>query len=159
MIVAMAKERVIGKDNQMPWHLPADLAHFKKTTLNHPVIMGRKTYQSIGFALPKRKNIVISRSKDFSAENITIVSTPKEAIEAAGSADEIMIMGGATIYQEFLPFAQRLYLTLIDLDVAGDTFFPDYQHLGWNTSEQQSHLADDKNPYNYQFIILDRVTN
>ncbi len=158
MIAAMAKNRVIGADNQMPWHLPADLGHFKRTTLGKPVVMGRKTYQSIGKALPGRLNIVISRSSEFSVDDATVVQSCEQAIEAAGKVDELMIIGGGTIYQFFLPLCYRLYLTEIDLNVQGDTYFPDYQAAAdWNLIESNSFAADDKNKYPYTFITLDRV--
>ncbi len=157
LVVAMANNRVIGLENKMPWHLPADLSHFKKTTMGHAVIMGRKTYQSIGFSLPGRHNIVLTQSKDFQAKQVTVASNIQQAIEAAGDVKEIMIIGGSTIYQQFLPLAERLYLTLIDLRVKGDTFFPDYQHQKWTMTQQQTHQQDENNPYAYQFITLDRT--
>jgi len=156
LIVAMAKNQVIGLDNKMPWHLPADLAHFKNTTLGHPIIMGRKTFQSIGFALPGRHNIVLTHAEDFQAKNVSVAHSVQQAIELAGDVDQIMVMGGATIYQQFLNIATRLYLTLIDLDVKGDTFFPAFNAEEWHSLEQQSFLADEKNPYNYQFLKLDK---
>ncbi|MCC2605121.1 type 3 dihydrofolate reductase [Planctobacterium marinum] len=156
MIAAMAHNRVIGADNQMPWHLPADLKHFKAVTLGKPVIMGRKTFESIGRPLPGRLNIVISRS-GFAAEGVTVVSTPQLALEAADAAEEVMIIGGGVIYDLFLEQADCLYLTFIDLDVAGDTQFPDYQQVAtWCEVEKQSHSPDNKNPYNYQFVTLQR---
>ena len=132
MIAAMANNRVIGADNAMPWHLPADLAHFKRTTLGKPVIMGRKTYESIGRALPGRLNIVITRDDQYSLEDATVVHSPEEALALANEQDtpEVMIIGGGNIYQQFLPQASTLYLTFIDLDVAGDTQFPDYEASG-----------------------------
>lgn len=158
MIAAMARNRVIGADNQMPWHLPADLKHFKAVTLGKPVIMGRKTFESIGRPLPGRLNIVISRS-GFAADGITVVSSPEQALAAAGVVDEVMIIGGGVIYDLFLEQADRLYLTFIDLDVAGDTQFPDYQQVAdWQEVERESHTADDKNPHNYQFVTLQRQT-
>ena len=157
MIAAMAKNRVIGNDNKMPWHLPADLGHFKKTTLHKPVIMGRKTYQSIGFPLPGRKNIIVSRQVDFQPQGVSVVSDLRQAIHAAGEVEELIIMGGATIYQQMLQRADRLYLTFIELEIEGDTFFPDYEQFNWQETYRQSHLANDKNPYNYVFITLDRV--
>ncbi|XOV81354.1 MAG: type 3 dihydrofolate reductase [Aestuariibacter sp.] len=157
MIAAMAKNRVIGADNDMPWHLPADLRHFKQVTLNKPIIMGRKTYESIGKALPGRTNIVISRT-GFQANDATLVSSAEEAITAAGNVDEIMIIGGGKIYEIFLPYADRLYLTHIDLEVNGDTFFPDYgAQADWETKASEVHEADQQNPYNYSFETLQRL--
>ncbi len=151
LIAAMAKNRVIGNQNQMPWHLPADLAHFKKMTLGKPVIMGRKTFQSIGRALPGRKNIVVSRSNNFQAEGITIVNSLDLAIDAAGNVEEVIIMGGGNIYQQMLPRAHRLYLTFIDVEIDGDTQFPDYSQQCWRRVSSETREADEKNPYKLTF--------
>lgn len=157
MIAAMAKNRIIGADNDMPWHLPADLKHFKQVTMDKPVVMGRKTYESIGKALPGRKNIVISRA-GFAADDAIVVATAEEAIAVAGNVDEIMIIGGGKIYEIFLPRAERLYLTHIDLEVNGDTFFPDYGALAdWEIKEVEVHSPDQKNPYSYSFETLQRL--
>ncbi|WP_298943283.1 type 3 dihydrofolate reductase [uncultured Psychromonas sp.] len=158
MIVAMANNRVIGLDNQMPWHLPADLQHFKKTTLGKPVIMGRKTYDSIGRALPGRLNIVVSRDENLAIAGVTCVTSVEEAIRAAEGVEEVMIIGGATIYEYFLKVANRLYLTFIDLDTKGDTCFPDYLAQGdWKKVESEHYAADEKNVHNLEFVTLDRV--
>ncbi|WP_438862917.1 type 3 dihydrofolate reductase [Neptunicella sp.] len=157
MIAAMANNRIIGLDNQMPWHLPADLKHFKATTLGKPVVMGRKTYQSIGKALPGRLNIVISRDPSFKPDDATVVAGPEQALMVAGPVDEVMIIGGGTVYQHFLPLCQRLYITEIELNVDGDTQFPDYQTAAtWQQIECQEYSADDKNPYAYRFVTLQR---
>lgn len=157
MIAAMANNRVIGKDNKMPWHLPADLKHFKSITMGKPVVMGRKTYESIGKALPGRLNIVVTRQADYALTDATVVSDCETAFSAAGKVDEVMIIGGGTIYEYFLPRCNRLYLTEISLDVDGDTFFPDYQSVGnWQVLEDVLHHADEKNPYNYRFLTLDK---
>lgn len=157
MIVAMAANRVIGKENKMPWHLPADLMFFKQTTLGKPVIMGRKTFTAIGRALPRRKNIVITRAADFTAAGVTVVHDIDAALAAAHGVSEVMVIGGANIYRQFLPRTSELYLTFIDLQVEGDTFFPDYQAQGdWQTVWSQSHQKDAKNPYAYQFVKLQR---
>lgn len=157
MIAAMAHNRVIGADNSMPWHMPADLAHFKRTTLGKPVIMGRKTYDSIGKALPGRTNIVISRDHELALADAVVAHDCEAAIKAAGEASEVMIIGGGSIYTFFLPFCQRLYLTEIDLAVAGDTYFPDYLTSGqWSLQASEEHQADEKNPHPYKFITLER---
>jgi dihydrofolate reductase len=157
MIAAMANDRVIGKGNKMPWHLPADLTFFKQMTLTKPVIMGRKTFESIGRPLSGRKNIVITRSINFKAQGVTIVHDKTSALAAAAGAEEVMVIGGATIYQQFLPQASDLYLTFIHLQVDGDAFFPDYQAAScWQMSWSQSHQKSDKNPYDYQFVKLRR---
>lgn len=163
MIAAMANNRVIGAKNAMPWHLPADLQHFKRVTLGKPVIMGRKTYQSIGKALPGRLNIVITSDPGFSVLDAMVVNSCEEAIRIAQAqeknADEVMIIGGGSIYQYFMPQCQRLYLTLIDLDVEGDTYFPPYHRANWKPLTTEPHLPDEKNPYNYQFITLAKIGN
>lgn len=152
LIAAMANNRVIGKDNQMPWHLPADLGHFKSITLGKPVVMGRKTYESIGRPLPGRKNIVISHDKDYKLEGCETVSSLKDALALVSDAQEVMIIGGGYLYELTLSMADRLYLTFIDLDVEGDTQFPDYKQLRLTEVHRESHLKDEKNPYDYQFV-------
>ncbi len=159
MIVAMANHRVIGLDNKMPWHLPADLQYFKKTTLGKPVIMGRKTYDSIGRALPGRLNIVVSRDPNLNINGVTCVTSVEQALQAAAGVEEVMIIGGATIYEHFLPVANRLYLTFIDLETKGDTHFPDYLTQGkWEKINSEHYLADEKNLHNLEFVTLDRVS-
>ncbi len=156
LIVAMAHDRVIGKDNQMPWHLPADLKHFKAVTLGKPVIMGRKTFESIGMPLPGRKNIIVTRRQDFVAEDCVVVNTLDAALQAAGDVEEVMIIGGANIYGQMLDRADRLYLTLIDLDTDGDTRFPEYQHLEWREMSRQEHPASAKGAPGHVFLTLHR---
>jgi len=158
MIAAMANNSVIGADNDMPWHLPADLKHFKSVTLGKPVIMGRKTYQSIGRALPGRTNIVISKDADAAFEGAIAVQTIENALISAGDVDEVMIIGGGSIYQACLPIATRLYLTFIDLQVDGDTYFPDYiNSADWREIERTAHSQDQNNHYNYEFVTFDRA--
>ena len=163
MIAAMAKNRVIGAANAMPWHLPADLKHFKKITLGKPIIMGRKTYVSIGKALPGRLNIVVSSDVDFTLPDATVVHSCEQAIDVAAThceaqkieEPEVMIIGGGTIYKHFLAFCHRLYLTEIDLDVDGDTYFPDYAvNYNWQKLDSEYHQADPLNPYACRFITL-----
>ncbi|MCF7519920.1 type 3 dihydrofolate reductase [Pseudoalteromonas sp. L21] len=155
MIAAMANNRIIGQDNQMPWHLPADLQHFKQVTMAKPVIMGRKTFESIGRPLPGRQNIIISRNAQYKAEGIEVVTSPEAALALVKGEDEVMIIGGGNIYQQFLAQAERLYLTFIDLDVEGDTQFPDYENVAdWTIVEQEQKQPDNKNPYSYTFVTL-----
>lgn len=156
MIAAMADNRVIGKDNQMPWHLPADFAWFKRSTMGKPVVMGRKTYESIGRPLPGRLNIVISRDSSLSIEGVTTVASIEAALEAVNHVDEVMIIGGGTIYSSCLPLANKLYLTHIDLSVEGDTQFPDWGE-GWNKVTSEAYQADEKNAYDMEFTILERL--
>ncbi|MEB8433141.1 type 3 dihydrofolate reductase [Cocleimonas sp. KMM 6892] len=157
MIVAMAHNRVIGLDNKMPWHLPADLQWFKKTTLGSPIIMGRKTYDSIGRPLPGRLNIILSRNTELEIEGCTVVNTLSDALDAAKGADEVFITGGAHLYEKFLQDADCLYLTMIDADLEGDTFFPDYTQYAWKEIDRIDNPADEKNPYPYSFVTLIRT--
>lgn len=152
----MAHQRVIGYEGSMPWHLPADLAWFKQNTLGKPIIMGRKTWDAIGRALPGRRNVVISRDTCFQPEGAERVASPEAALDAVINSPEIMILGGAQIYQHFMPHADRLYLTLIDADFTGDTFFPDYNQYQWRELERVDYPADAKNPYPYSFLVLER---
>lgn len=160
MIAAMANNRIIGKDKQMPWHLPADLKHFKATTLGKPVIMGRKTYESIGRALPGRTNIVITNSTEYTLSDAIVVNSCESALKVASQgADEVMVIGGGAIYEAFLPIAEQLFLTFIDLTTDGDTLFPDYEKVAtWHVSSRESHHSDEKNRYNYEFVTLIRQT-
>ena len=158
MIVAHAKGRVIGQDNQMPWHMPADLKYFKQTTLKKPVIMGRKTFESIGFPLPGRRNIVISRDVNYQAEGIESVTSVDAALALVTDVEEIMVIGGGSIYAHCLKVAQRLYITEIDLTVEGDTLFPDYNvDSTWQCVKEDAHNSDDKNPHNYNFKVYERI--
>ena len=155
MIAAMANNRVIGLDNKMPWHLPADLQHFKKVTTGKPVIMGRKTFESIGRPLPGRRNIIITRNSEYTAQGIEVVTTPEAALALVCAVEEVMIIGGGNIYEQFLPKAERLYLTFIDLDIKGDTQFPDYNKVAnWDVKEEQENLPDEKNKSSYKFVTL-----
>jgi len=155
IIVAMAKNRVIGKDNDMPWHLPADLQHFRKVTTGKPIIMGRKTYESIGRPLPKRHNIIISRNSDYKVEGCDVVSSLEEAVKIAGEVEEMFIIGGGFLYNQTIDAVDKLYLTFIDLEVEGDTFFPSYEHLSTIKTFSEHHQKDEKNPYDYEFTIFD----
>lgn len=160
LIAAMAANRVIGDGNKMPWHLPADLRHFKKLTLGKPVIMGRKTFESIGSKpLPMRVNIVVSRDPNFRANGVVIARDLQQALNLAvpHAAEEIMIMGGASIYEQALAIADRLYLTFIQLNVNGDAHFPDLRQFRWRELSSESHTPDPENPYNYSFVVYERV--
>ncbi|HAW92581.1 MULTISPECIES: type 3 dihydrofolate reductase [unclassified Arsukibacterium] len=157
MIAAMANNRVIGKDNQMPWHLPADLQHFKAVTLGKPVIMGRKTFESIGRPLPGRRNLVVSRTIPDDTKGVEWFSSVEQALAAASDNNEVMVIGGGEIYRQCLPLADTLYLTEIELMVDGDAYFPDYQRAAdWQLVAEQQHQADGVNPYSYRFITLQR---
>ena len=152
----MAKNRVIGRDNDLPWRMPADLRYFKRTTLGHHIIMGRKNYESIGRPLPQRHNIVISRNPDFTAPGCQVVNSLEAALSAASSDKEIFIIGGASLYAQSLPQAERLYLTLIDAEIQGDTYFPEIDWASWHETWREPHAADADNPYPYDFVTYER---
>lgn len=139
MIAAMASNRVIGKNNEMPWHLPEELAYFKKITMGKPIVMGRNTFESIGRPLPGRQNIVVTRNPNLSIDGVTVVHSVDEAIDVANDCDELMIIGGAMLYEHMLPRADILYLTDIELEVEGDAYFPDYQRYQWQQSDIEKH--------------------
>lgn len=157
MIAGMANNRVIGHQNQLPWHLPADLAWFKKTTLGKPIIMGRKTYESIGKPLPGRQNIVITSNEALELPGCDVVTSPDAALDCAGDNSEVMVIGGALVYELFLPHSQRLYLTLVDAEIEGDAFFPDYHAAAdWAVVFEENHPVDDRHKYAFTFQQLER---
>jgi dihydrofolate reductase len=156
LIAAMADNRVIGHENRLPWHLPADLQHFKAITLGKPVLMGRKTWESLGRPLPGRTNIVITRDAGYVAEGCVVAHSLEEAVRAAGEAAEIMVIGGAQLYRQALPLADTIYLTLVHAEFQGDTRFPDWQPKEWRETARIDHAADDRNPHAYSFITLER---
>lgn len=153
LIVAMTKNRVIGKDNQMPWHLPADLAWFRQNTTGKPVIMGRKTFESIGRPLPKRTNIVLSR-QPFEYDGVIWKDSLESAVDFVRDSEEIMLIGGGQLFNEYLSQADRLYLTEIQTELDGDTFFPSINWDEWHIEFEQYRPADEQNPYNCRFLIL-----
>ncbi|PNS11691.1 type 3 dihydrofolate reductase [Mixta theicola] len=156
LIAALAADRVIGMENAMPWDLPADLAWFKRNTLNKPVIMGRLTWESIGRPLPGRHNIVVSSQPGNTTDSVTWVTSLEDALAAAGDVEEIMVIGGGRIYEQMLDRADRIYLTHIDAEVEGDTHFPDYEPDEWQSVFSEFHDADEKNSHSYCFEILER---
>lgn len=159
LIAALSRNQVIGRNNELPWYLPADLQRFKRTTLGKPIIMGRKTYESIGRPLPGRQNIVISRNPGFRAEGVTVVNGLDAAIDAAGDAPEVMVIGGANIYYQFLPRADRLFFTLVHTRIEdGDAFFPAYNRRDWRLVVEEHHPADQENPFPYSFMTWQRIT-
>ena len=157
LIVARARNGAIGLANAMPWHLPADLAHFKRTTLGHPVIMGRRTWESIGRALPGRKNIVVSRTPGFRAEGAQVVRSLEEAWRAAEGAEEAFVIGGARLYAEALPEADRIYLTDVVAEVEGDTFVPRLDPRDWRETLLAGQPADGRNAHALRFLLLERA--
>ncbi len=156
LVAAMTENYCLGLNNKMPWHLPADLAHFKQLTLHKSIIMGRKTYESIGKALPNRHNIIITRQSDFNAPDCTIVSSLEQALQTYSAEEELMIIGGAQIYQQALPVADRLYLTLIHTMIEGDAYFPHWDAKQWQEVSREIHPADEHNAYAYDFLTLKR---
>jgi dihydrofolate reductase len=155
IIVAIAKNHAIGKDNKLLWHLPNDLKHFKDTTSGHTVIMGRKTFDSVGKPLPKRRNIVITRQA-ISIEGCEVVDSLQAAVALCKAEDEVFIVGGAEIYRQAIPLTDRIYLTIIDHDFEGDTFFPELNPDEWQETKHEDFEPDEKNKYKYKFITLER---
>lgn len=164
IIVALDQQRAIGRNNQLPWHLPADLKYFKNTTMAKPIVMGRKTYESIGHVLPGRRNIIISRNPNLRIPGGEVVHSLEQALQlfaqnsSQGSSEsEVFIIGGADIFKQALPIAKRLYITSIKNNFIGDTYFPDWQINNWQEISRISHKADIYNLWDYDFIVLDRV--
>ncbi|CAM3896509.1 dihydrofolate reductase [Mesobacillus zeae] len=154
---AMDENRVIGKDNQLPWHLPEDLKFFKRITTGHPVAMGRKTHESIGRPLPNRENIIITRNMEYASENCTVLHSVDELLDsAAGTDGEVFVIGGAEIFCEILPYADKLIITMIHDTFEGDTYFPEFDLSQWELMSREEGIRDDKNPYDYEFLIYTR---
>ena len=157
-MAAIAANNALGKDNQLIWHLPADLKRFKKTTLNHAVIVGRKTYESLGKPLPNRTNIVITRDKNYQVEGCVIVNSLKEALKAALKVDENpFILGGAEIYKQAMPFADKLDITFVHHQFEADVFFPEIDKTIWKETWREDFKADEKNKYDYSFVTFERI--
>ena len=157
MIAAMADNRVIGINNSLPWKLPNDMKWFRQNTLGKPIVMGRKTFESFGAKpLPGRTNIIITRDQDYQAADCIVVHSIDEAIQAAGDVDEVMIIGGASFYEQMLTKADRLYLTFVHTQVEGDAWFPQWNKNEWCEIEHIDHAADEKNPYAHSFVVLER---
>lgn len=162
MIVAATRNQVIGRDNQMPWHLPEDLRYFKQRTLGKPIIMGRKTWQSLGRPLPGRLNIVVTRQQDAEYAGAEVFSNLEAALQRGREwavqqgIDEVMLIGGGQLYQQGLPLAQRVYLTRIELELEGDTFFPVLDNQQWQKTDAQTHSAKNDQP-GYTFEVWQRI--
>jgi len=156
LVVAMARNRVIGRDNALPWRLPADLAHFRKVTMGHPVVMGRRTFESIGKALPGRRNIVITHNREYAAPGCIVVNSLDEAWKAAGNAEEVCVIGGTTLFDETLLLADVIHLTEVGSDVEGDTFFPEFDRSEWNEKEIARQPADERHAYPLRILELTR---
>ncbi|HSN51478.1 MAG TPA: type 3 dihydrofolate reductase [Woeseiaceae bacterium] len=155
LVVAASKNNVIGRDRGLPWHLPDDLKHFKRITTGKPVIMGRRTFESIGKPLPDRRNIVMTRDADYAAEGCDVVSSVGEALELVGDADEVMVIGGGQVYREFLPHASRIYLTRVQAEVEGDTYFFDIDPGHWQLVSSERHDADDRHHYAFDLMVFE----
>ncbi len=162
MMVAKASNNVIGRDNKLPWYLPNDLKYFKQVTFGKPVIMGRKTWESLKGPLPGRTNIVITRQPDYLADGAKVVASLDDAVAMAENVafiegqEEAVIMGGAEIYSLALPQAERLYLTEVHANVEGDTFFPEYDASEWQQIAREDFAAEGPNPYDYSFVVYER---
>ncbi|WP_226535642.1 dihydrofolate reductase [Fictibacillus halophilus] len=154
-VVAMDEKRAIGKDNDLPWYLPNDLKHFKKTTMGKPIVMGRKTYESIGKPLPGRENIVVTRDQSYVAEGTTIVHSVDEVLKM--NAEEICVIGGSEIFKQFLPVADRLYITEIHHTFDADTFFPELNDDEWNEVSRTTGIVDEKNKYPHDFVVYEKI--
>jgi len=156
LITAIADNNVIGYKNKLPWHLSADLKYFKKTTMGKPLIMGRKTHESIGKALPGRLNIIITRESDFTAQDCVIAHSEIEALEFADSVEEVIVIGGQSIYELFMPLAKRIYLTEVHAHIEGDTYFPEFDRNEWHETARQDNIRDQNNDHDYSFVILEK---
>lgn len=155
-IVAMSENRVIGRDNGLPWKLPADLRHFKRTTMGKSVLMGRRTFESIGRALPGRRNIVVSATQGFEAPGCETATSIDQALALVAGDAEIMVIGGASFYEQLLPKADRIYLTLVHATLEGDAWFPPLDPGQWREIRREDHAADERNDYPYSFLVYER---
>ncbi len=157
VIVAMAENRVIGRDGTLPWHLSADLKRFRAITTGHWIVMGRKTYESIGRPLPNRTTVVISRQTDYAPPGVLVAGSLAAALEMAADQERVFVVGGEQIYRQALPLASTIYLTRVQATVAGDRFFPAWDSAAWRVVQQSDHSADEKNDYPSSFEVLERV--
>ena len=157
LVVAISENNAIGKDNQLLWHLPADLKHFKNITTGHTIIMGRKTYDSIGKPLPNRRNIVITRQKDLKLENVEVTNSLEDAIALCETDQNVYVIGGAEIYRQALPICTKIHLTRVHQHYDADTFFPKLSFADWTETEKTDHLPDEKNRIPYSFSTLERL--
>lgn len=156
VIAALAKNRVIGIENRLPWRLPEDLAHFKALTLNHPILMGRKTFESLGRPLPGRTNIVITRNPGYRKDGCLVAASIPAAVALCEDADEIFFIGGAELYAQAIPLADRLYLTEVDIEATGDAWFPDYDRSAFREISREPHLGAKGDPLPFDFVVYER---
>ncbi len=155
-VVAAAENNAIGRDNQLLWHLPNDLRFFKHTTTGHAIIMGRKTYESVGRPLPNRRNIIVTRQAGYTAEGADVVHSLAAALESCAAAEHVFVVGGAEIYQQALPVTDRVYLTRVHVSLPGDSFFPQLDEQDWKLVSEDHHPADNRHAYGYTFMIYER---
>jgi dihydrofolate reductase len=156
-VVARDRHGVIGKDGRLPWRLPDDMRHVRDLTVGKPLIMGRRTFDSIGRPLPNRVSIVLTRNPAFRCDGCLVARTPEEALALAGDAPEIIVFGGAGVFRDFLPRADRIYLTEVDTEAVGDTYFPALDPLQWRELDRRAHSADARHPFAFSFVTLERV--
>lgn len=157
IIAALARNRVIGIENRLPWKLPEDLAHFKALTLGYPILMGRKTFESLGRPLPGRTNIVITRNPDYRPEGCKVAASIADAVASCGEASEVFFIGGAELYRQVLPLADRLYLTEVKIDAEGDAWFPEYDRAAFREVGRESHRGEKADRLAFDFVVYDRV--
>ena len=156
LIAAVADGGVIGRSNTLPWYLPADLRRFKQLTTGHTIIMGRKTYESVGRPLPNRRNLVISSSKDFRPAGVTVVPSMEDALKQAKDDGDVFVIGGARVFEAALPIADRMELTRVEAAIPGDVYFPPFNPAEWTLVSEEKHPADDRNQYPYAFQTFER---
>lgn len=156
LIVAVADNGVIGRDNTLPWHLPEDLKRFKRLTMGKPIVMGRKTFESIGKPLPGRQNIVVTRDANYRREGVTVVNDAESALRAAGAVPEIMVIGGAELFRALLPRARRIHLTRVHGEIEGDVMWPALDDREWSVVEREAHAADERHRYAMTFEVWER---
>lgn len=157
LIVAHDKNRVIGSNNQLPWHLPSDLAYFKHTTMNSMVVMGRKTYESIGKLLPGRSNVILTRQKDYRVDGAYVINNINSLLSCKEGVGNCFIIGGEEVFKQSLPFIDRLYITYIDHSFEGDTYFPEINFDEWKLISEEKGVKDKKNPYDYFYRVYSRA--
>jgi dihydrofolate reductase len=156
LIVAMARNRVIGAGNKIPWHLPNELKLFRSLTMGHPIVMGRRTYESIGRLLPGRTTVIVTRQADYHVPGAVVAHSIEEALDACKGDAEVFVTGGAELFRETLPIADRIYLTVVDAEPAGDTFMPHFDTADWVETRAQTFPADEKHAHGYRFAVLER---
>ena len=157
LIAALARNRAIGVDGRLPWHLPDDLAHFKRTTAGSPVLMGRRTFESIGRPLPRRENIVLSRDRGFAPKGCRVAATLEAGLAAAAGAEVLFGIGGQSLFEALLPWADRMHLTWVEADVAGDAFFPEVDFSAWKCVDEVAHARDDRHRYAFRIASYARI--